>query len=109
MTEPEAPVPGTQNIYVQAPAAAPSNGMATASLVLGILGLVTAWIPIVGLVAWIFAPLGLIFGIIGLGKPTGKGLAIAGLICSVIALFICLFYVVALLGFLGIAASATAP
>ena len=84
-----------------APAAAPSyppparsegNGMGIASLVLGILSILLGWIPIIGMVSWILAPLGLIFGFIALGK-TNKGLAIGGLITSGIGLLICIAWV----------------
>lgn len=93
-TPPPAPEPAPA---YAAPAAASSNegqGLGIASLVLGILGVLTAWIPIVGFVAWIFAPLGLIFGFISVGKPAAKGLAIGGLITSGIALVICIAWVV---------------
>src|SRR5436190_7492498 len=69
------------------------NGMAVASLVLGILSVLTGWIPIVGLVAWILAPLGLIFGFLAIGKPNGKGMAIGGLITSGLGLLICIAWV----------------
>jgi len=71
-----------------------SNGMAIASMVLGILSILFAWIPIIGMVSWILAPLGLIFGFISVGKPTGKGFAITGLITSGIGLLICILWVV---------------
>ncbi len=81
-----------------------SNGLAVASLVLGILSILFAWIPIIGLIAWILAPLGLVFGLVALGKPVGKGMAIAGSICSGIGLLICLLWVIGL----GMAASSSA-
>lgn len=74
------------------PAHSESNGMGIASLVLGILSILLGWIPIIGLVSWILAPLGLIFGFIALGK-TNKGLAIGGLITSGIGLLICIAWV----------------
>lgn len=74
------------------PAHQEGNGMGIASLVLGILSILLGWIPIIGLVSWILAPLGLIFGFIALGK-TNKGLAIGGLITSGIGLLICIAWV----------------
>ncbi|MES2924290.1 MAG: DUF4190 domain-containing protein [Verrucomicrobiota bacterium] len=69
-----------------------SNGMATASMVLGILGLLTSVFFCPG---FIFAPLSLVFGFIALkrvrsggGLVGGKGPARAGIACSVIALLI---------------------
>jgi xanthine/uracil permease len=60
--------------------------MAIAGLVLGIAALVLCWIPFFGYVP---AVLGIVFAAIGLkaanrGRP-GKGMAIAGLTCAIIA------------------------
>jgi hypothetical protein len=79
-----------QTIYVQQAPAAPSNGMAIASLVLGIISVVFVWIPVLGMIAWVTSPLGLIFGALAMRKPTHRGMAIAGLVCSVVGLVICL-------------------
>ncbi len=78
--------------YAAAPAHQ-SNGMAIASLVLGILALLMSLIPFIGVIAWILAPLGLIFGFIAIGKPSGKGMAIGGLITSGLGLLICIGWV----------------
>lgn len=82
------------NIYA-VPAA--GNGLATASLVLGILAMLTVWIPFFGMIAWILAPMGLVFGLVGLGKPNGRSVAIAGTVCSALGLIGC-FAWVALIG-----------
>ena len=71
-----------------------SNGMAVASLVLGILSILFVWIPFIGLVSWILAPIGLVLGLVALNKPFGKGMAIAGSICSGIGLLGCIGWVV---------------
>lgn len=68
-----------QVVYAQpALVSRPTNGLATASLVLGILGL---FIPILGVLA-------VIFGSIGISKAnqgaSGKGLAIAGLVLGIL-------------------------
>jgi hypothetical protein len=84
MTTPQLP----QVMYLQRP---PSNGLAVAGLVLGIVGLLTALIPLVG---WFFAflpaLLAVIFGHIGFGtaKRTGlrKGESIASVLLGYIAL-----------------------
>jgi hypothetical protein len=83
---------------------APSNGMGTAALVLGIVGLVFSFIPIIGVVAWPMVILGAVFGGVGIdkaGKNPGmsKGPAIAGLTCSLVGLVICLLWTI------GVAAS----
>lgn len=80
--------------YPGAPAPAQSNGLAIASLVLGILSIVFAVIPFIGLIAWLLAPIGLILGFIGMGKPTGRGMAIGGVVTSGIGLAICILWVV---------------
>jgi len=87
-----------QDGYVQVQ----SNGMAVASLVLGILSILFVWIPFIGLVSWILAPVGLVLGLVALGKPFGRGMAIAGSICSGIGLLGCIGWVV----LIGVAAAA---
>jgi hypothetical protein len=73
----------------------PSNGFGTAGFVLGIIGLVFSFIPLIGVIAWPLVILGLIFSAIGLskaskGRATNKGLAIAGLVVSIVGLVICI-------------------
>jgi hypothetical protein len=63
--------------------------MATASLVLGVLGLMVVWIPLFGLIAWILSPLGLMLGLFAVARPAGRGAAIAGIICSAVGLVGC--------------------
>ena len=87
-----------QNIHVHTQAQPQGNGLAVASLVLGILSILFAWIPIIGMIAWILAPIGLVLGLVGLSKPSGRGMAIAGSICSGIGLLICLLWVISLGG-----------
>lgn len=68
--------------------------MGVASLVLGLVGLICAIVPCVG---WIIgAPLGLlglIFGAVAIKKGKGKGLGIAGLVLSIIALLISSYWI----------------
>lgn len=66
------------------------QGLATASMVLGILALVMFWCWFIGIV---FALISLPLGVVavtriskGAASPDGKGMAVAGLICSSIAL-----------------------
>ena len=62
------------------------NGIATAGLVLSIVGLALCWFPFVNLVLWF---LGILFSFIGVFKrPRGK--AIAGLIISVVSIVVIL-------------------
>ena len=83
-----------QNTY----APPPSNGLAIASLVVGIVALLLAFIPFVGMLSWILAPAGLIMGLMSMNKPTGRGLAIGGVVTSGIALLLCILWVVGIAG-----------
>lgn len=73
------------------PAAAPRNGLGTAALVLGIIGLVLA---ITVVLFWLGGVLGLvaiILGILGMGRAkrgeaTNRGVAIGGLVTGILAL-----------------------
>jgi len=77
--------------YYPEPSSSEGSGAATASLVLGILGLICSIIPIIGLISWLLAPAALITGGIGLRSPTSKGLAIGGLALAVCLLWLVLF------------------
>ncbi len=63
----------------------PSNGLGTASLVLGITSIVFCWWGLFSLAQVVLA---IVFGAIGISRAnqgaTGKGLAVAGLICGVV-------------------------
>lgn len=79
------------------PASAPlgTSGMAVAALVLGIVGVLTSYIPIANNGSFVMGILGVIFAIIGIvginkGKKKGRGLAIAGLVLSIVTLVVVL-------------------
>ncbi len=81
-----------------------TNGMATAGLVLGILGAVIEWGGILTLTAGILA---IVFGSIGIGRAgrlggTGRGRAITGLILGCFSLVAYLFWGLVTFGFLWI-------
>ncbi len=86
MTHAPIQTPEQQVTYVKAP----SNGLATASLVLGIIGIVFAIIPLVGIVGALVGGIGLVLGIFGLlaanKRGVGKGKSIAGLVLGVAAI-----------------------
>jgi hypothetical protein len=70
-----------------APQAAGKSGMAVASLVLGIVAMLTFWVWIGGL---LFAPLAIVFGVLGRkeargGTKSGEGMATAGLVLGILA------------------------
>lgn len=64
------------------------SGFATTSLVLGIVGVCISFIPIINNVAFILALMAIIFGIVSLLKKASKGMAIAGIIISVLTMVI---------------------
>ncbi|MEV4052396.1 MmpS family transport accessory protein [Amycolatopsis sp. NPDC049688] len=85
--------------YPAPQAAPPRNGLGTAGFVLGLVGLVFSPIPLVGVVAWPLAVLGLILSAVGIarvrsGKATNKGLAIAGAVVSLLALVVSILWLV---------------
>lgn len=66
------------------------SGMAIAGFVLGIIALLTSFVPFVNNISFFLAILGIIFTIIGFvgiarGKKTGKGFAIAALVICVVS------------------------
>ena len=72
--------------FYQAPKS--KSAMAITGLVLGIIALLTSFLPIINNLSALLGILGLIFAIVGLvgvarGKKSGKGLAIAALIVRV--------------------------
>jgi hypothetical protein len=80
--------------------ASSSNGAGTAGFVLALISLFLGWIPFLGWLLWL---LGLIFSLVGLSKKP-KGLAIAGLIISLIGILL-LIFLFAGLAFIGAASS----
>jgi hypothetical protein len=58
------------------------SGLAVASLVFGIIGIVFCWIPVMN---WILAILAIILGAVGVRRQTGKGMAIAGLVLGLVS------------------------
>jgi len=72
-----------------------TNGLAIASLIFGIAGIVLLFVPEIAVVvaALIASILAIIFGFIGLGKSKGKGFAIAGLVLGFIGIAIWLLVI----------------
>ena len=73
----------------------PTSTAAIVGLVLGILAIVTSWIPIVNNLSFIIGGIGLVFSIVGVvgtvrGTKGGKGLAVAALVVNVLSLAIVL-------------------
>lgn len=73
----------------------PRSAAAIVGLVLGILAIITSWMPIINNLAFILGGIGVIFALVGLlgvmrGKKSGKGLAIASVVVNVLAIAIVL-------------------
>ncbi len=73
----------------------PTSGMAVTGLVLGILAVVSSWIPIINNLSFVIGLIGFVFAIVGVvgtmrGKKSGKGLAIAALVVNLVALMVVL-------------------
>ena len=64
------------------------SGLATAGLVLGIIGICTSFIPIINNISFILALTGTIFGIVALVKKASKGQAIAAIILCILTIVI---------------------
>lgn len=62
------------------------SGLATAGLVLGIIGVVLSFIPIINNVAFVLGIIGLIFGIVALSQRRSKAFAIAAVVLSAVAM-----------------------
>ena len=73
----------------------PHSAMAIAGLVLGILGLLTSFLPIINNFSFILGILGLVFAGVGMtgclrGKRTGKAMAIAALVLNILTVVVVL-------------------
>jgi len=80
--------------------------MGVASLVLGIISLVIAIIfPAFGWLGAILGLVGVILGAAGRKNVEKKGIATAGLVCSIIGLILCLLFYIACAACLGSIAS----
>ena len=76
----------TQPYYNQ-PQPSRSNGLGITGFVLSVLALLLGWVPVIGWIVWL---LGLIFSLIGIFRKP-RGLAIAGLLLSLLALIVILY------------------
>lgn len=77
------------------------KGLAITALVLGIAGIVLAWIPGVNWVALPAAIVGLILGIIALKKGQPRGMALTGIILGAIAIVFAIIGIILFLTLLG--------
>ena len=80
------------NTYQQPVPAQPGKGFGIASMVLGIIALLitllSCCLPFLLILSGLLGLLSIVFGIIAIAKKRGKGMGIAGLICSVVGLLL---------------------
>ncbi len=72
-----------------------SSGLAIASLVLGIIAIVTSFLPIINNLSFILALVGLILGVVAIiiirkGAKKGMGLAVAGTVLGIVSIVVVL-------------------
>jgi hypothetical protein len=99
MTEPTPPVPPPyQPVPYPYPVVVtqPTDGLAVAGMICGILGLLFSWIPFVGTIAWFLVLPGLVMSVVAQHRRS-SGMAIAGIVTSGIGLLICCSYVFVIL------------
>ncbi|HWT40031.1 MAG TPA: DUF4190 domain-containing protein [Dongiaceae bacterium] len=100
----EAPVPASTP---QAAPASHSNGLGIAALVVGIVAIISGWVPFWSVLVGAAA---VVLGILGLKKAQGKGMSIAGIITGAIGLLwgllITILFIVALVAGVGAANTA---
>ncbi|MBO6222996.1 MAG: hypothetical protein J6N56_04365 [Bacteroidales bacterium] len=72
--------------YYSQPQPSRSNGIGIAGFILALLSLLLGWIPILGWIVWL---LGLVFSLVGIFRKP-RGLAVAGLIISLLAIILIL-------------------
>ncbi len=75
----------------------PRNGVGTAGFVLGLIGFLFSFIPIIGIIAWPLVIVGLVLSLVGVaraakGVATNRGMAIAGAVLSVLGLIVCVLW-----------------
>ncbi|MCS7482390.1 MmpS family protein [Umezawaea endophytica] len=75
----------------------PRNGVGTAGFVLGLLGFLFSFVPIIGVIAWPLVIVGLVLSLVGFSRASkgianNRGLAIAGAVLSVIGLVVCVLW-----------------
>lgn len=71
-----------------------TDNFALAGLILGISSLVVEWIPYLSILTLPAAIVGIVLSAKGLKSTTKRGMALAGLVCSIVALAL---YVIALM------------
>lgn len=74
------------------PARPDHNSLGKGAFVMGLAGLVLAFVPLIGFVAWLLGPLAILCGTIALRKPK-RSLAIAGIITGLLTIVVCFWWI----------------
>lgn len=83
-----------QPVYVPYPVVVSGDGdnQALTSLILGIVSAAIGWIPVCGAVALIPAIIGIVFGGLGFKSQRRRGMALAGIVLSALAIAMALVF-----------------
>lgn len=79
-------IPAVEQAYAAMYSRKPSQAMAITSMVLGIIAVVTCWLPLLSYVAVVLAVLSLVFGLASIRRAHGRGYATAGVILATVGL-----------------------
>lgn len=79
----------SQDLYATpvAPQSADKTGFATTALAVGVVAVVFSFLPIIGVIAFVLAPIAIVFGVLG-RKSSKHGQSVAGMICGIVALIV---------------------
>jgi hypothetical protein len=78
LTPPTSPLPGNSH----------GKGLAIAAMVLGISGIMVAWLPFVFVIGTICAVAAIVMGFVALRGRPGRGFAIAGIVTGIVAVLV---------------------
>lgn len=67
------------------------NSLGKAAFIMGLIALIMAFVPLIGFVSWILAPLAILCGGIAATRPK-RSLAIAGIVTGLLALLVCIWW-----------------
>ena len=95
---PKLQTPQSSQTIIVNPEQRKTNGVGTAGFIMSLIAIFVGWIPILGWLVWL---LGLIFSFVGVFKNP-KGMAIAGLVISLIGIILLIFVFGAILATAGL-------
>jgi len=87
MTEPEY---ANVSVHINSQTGQRTDGFAVTGFVLGLIGALFSWIPIIGTIAWFLVIPGGLFSAIGISRKISPGLSVAGLVISILGFLACM-------------------